>query len=226
MLSARGLTWLSLSFALALVWPWTAGCGSTPKGEHLAGAFEFEGRDPGEASAPTSEADRAVLSRQVELVDLYGQTVSPLAGSRPVAVIFTSTDCAIADGYGPELARLLAGYGGEVDFWMVYADRSEILPDIRKHAVDQGYRARIARDLSGELARLTGARVTPQVALFSAAGELAYTGRIDDRWSDGGRDRGAASVHDLERVLLALLGGEEVDSIRTAAVGCPLPVQE
>jgi hypothetical protein len=79
------------------------------------------------------------------------------------------------------------------------------------------------------LVRLTGASVTPEVAVFVGTGEAAsmvYRGRIDDRYVDYGRSRAAPTTHDLGDVLAAVSAGQSVTPRTTTAVGCaitPLP---
>jgi hypothetical protein len=157
------------------------------------------------------------------VIDLYGQAVDPLASAgRPVVLLFALARCPITAAYASEIERLAREYGGEADFWIVYADPREGVELLREHARSQGYRARIARDLEHELVRAAEVLVTPEAAVFSGRGELVYSGRIDDGWLDPSHPRPEPTVRDLERVLLALLAGTELGPIRTGAVGTPL----
>lgn len=177
------------------------------------------------ALADTSPA----AARTLEVLDLYGRGVHPLASDgRPVVLLFTATTCPISNRYAPEVGRLVDEFGGEVDFWLIYADPGEDADAVREHAHVYGYRARVARDPVHRLVARAGARVTPEAAVFDADGLLVYTGRIDDRWVDIGQSRAAPTVRDLERVLLAVLAedaavGGGAAPIRTPAVGCPIP---
>jgi hypothetical protein len=179
---------------------------------------------PGLESAPVDVASsRLGRSAGTGLIDLYGQSVAPLeSGGRPVVLFFACARCPITDAYAPEIERLAGEYGGEVDFWIVYADPREDVDLLREHARSQGYRVRIARDTRHELVREARVSVTPEAAVFSGSGELVYSGRIDDAWVDPGERRPQPTVRDLERVLLALLAGTELGPIRTTAVGTPL----
>jgi hypothetical protein len=47
------------------------------------------------------------------------------------------------------------------------------------------------------LAARAGATVTPQAAVFTPGGELAYSGRIDDLYAELGRPRHNATEHNL-----------------------------
>ena len=53
--------------------------------------------------------------------------------------------------------------------------------------------------------------------------ELIYRGRIDDRFPQLGRQRAAATQHDLRDAIEAGLKGKEVVPSRTKAVGCSIP---
>ena len=77
--------------------------------------------------------------------------------------------------------------------------------------------------MSGQLARVAGATITPEAAVFAhGAGEptLVYRGRIDDRYVDLGRARPAPTVRDLDDVLDAIGAGVPVRFRSTEAVGC------
>jgi peptidoglycan/xylan/chitin deacetylase (PgdA/CDA1 family) len=159
------------------------------------------------------------------LIDLYGRAIRPLelATSGLVVFLFTRTDCPISNRYAPEIQRIMREYGPHADFWLVYPDPEEVPEQIVEHVKSYGYDCRVARDVAHELVDRVGAEVTPEVAVFNAMGRVVYAGRIDDRYVDFGRTRREATIHDLERVLLALLAGDEVASTRTSAVGCPIP---
>ena len=97
---------------------------------------------------------------------------------------------------------------------------------IRRHLRAFGYGEDALRDPGHELVRLTGATVTPEVAVFApdASGpRMVYRGRIDDRAVSLGRTRPEPRVRDLERVLDALVAGQAVPVRTTPAVGCFIP---
>jgi hypothetical protein len=65
--------------------------------------------------------------------------------------------------------------------------------------------------------------VTPEATVISSKSEIAYRGRIDDRYIDFGKKRLAASRDDLRLALEELLAGESVAVRRTKAIGCFIP---
>ena len=106
------------------------------------------------------------------------------------------------------------------------ADPAEQSDAIRRHLRAFGYGEEALRDPGHELVRLTGATVTPEVAVFVADASglrLVYRGRIDDRAVDFGRTRPAPRVRDLEQVLEALVSGQAVPARTTTATGCFIP---
>jgi hypothetical protein len=70
---------------------------------------------------------------------------------------------------------------------------------------------------------MTGARVTPEVAVFRPGGRIVYRGRIDDRYVAFGKMRQVPTTRDLEHVLNALLEGKQVANATTVAIGCFIP---
>jgi hypothetical protein len=159
----------------------------------------------------------------VALLDLDGNTVHPLRdpAARFVVFLFTRTDCPISNRYAPEFGRLVERFEPlGVDFVLVYPDASQSATAIREHLASFEYRGRPLRDPRHELVRLAGATVTPEAALFGRDGALLYLGRIDDRFTDFGKERQQASARDLESALDAVTKNEPVPVSRTQAVGC------
>jgi len=159
------------------------------------------------------------------LLDLSGRRIDPLeeAGEAATVFLFLRTDCPISNRYAPEIRRLHDRFAPSgVAFWMVYPDPDEPLPAIRQHLADFGFPGRAVRDPEHALVEKTQAKVTPEAAVF-ADGDLAYLGRIDNRFVDFGKTRAAATTHDLAGALEAILEGRPVPESRTAAVGCFIP---
>ena len=168
-------------------------------------------------------------SSQLQLLDLNGRRVEPLRDSRAKATvfIFTLTDCPISNRYAPELRRLHEKFFTRgVTFWLVYPDPRESVETIRKHWEDYEYPFGALRDPRHVLVAMTGARVTPEAAVFvpgKSGAEMAYHGRIDDRYVDFGKARAEPTARDLQEALKAILDGRPVPSQTTRAVGCFIP---
>jgi len=181
------------------------------------------------AAAPAS---RGPSAESLELLDIDGRAVRPLARASAPAYVFllVRTDCPISNRYAPELRRLHARFAASgVVFRFVYPEPTERVEDISRHLQEFAYPSGALRDPGHRLVRLVGATVTPEAAVFVPAPEgprLVYRGRIDDRYVDLGRARAAATTHDLERVLEAIVAGASLPLRTTPAVGCLLTPAE
>ena len=167
-------------------------------------------------ASPTGDAPKGVL-------DLAGRAVDPLAesGAPAVVLLFTRTDCPISNRYAPEVRRLYERFRERgVRFWLVYPDPDSTVEDIERHRAEYEYPLPALRDPRHELVRRAGATITPEAAVFGSAREPLYLGRIDDRYVDFGKARPAATRHDLERAIEAVLDGRPVAEPRTEAIGC------
>lgn len=161
---------------------------------------------------------------QVRLRDLDNQLVDPFhtpPGTRMIVFLFISADCPISNRYAPEVRRLHEKFAPTgVLFWLVYPNPTESQEAIRDHVTAFGYPGRAVRDPKGALVRLAKATVTPEATVFDMGGRIIYRGRIDDRYVALGLERPAATRHDLEDALTAVLAGRPVPQPTTQAVGC------
>ncbi len=159
---------------------------------------------------------------ELNLTSLSGERVNPLAEGDPASVfLFMRSDCPISNRYAPELRRLHESFAPRgVRFWLVYVDPQEKPESIQRHAEEYQVPGEIIRDSRHELVRLTGARVTPEAAVFDAGGSLVYRGRIDDRYPDFGKARAKPNRRDLMLALESVLQGDPVAEPETRAVGC------
>ena len=170
-----------------------------------------------------------VLSAQageISVTDVEGKMQRPLAEAGQVATVlfFVLHDCPIANGYAPEISRIAQEYAGRgVRSFVVYGEGDLTAEEARKHAREYGYRCPALLDPSHALARVAGATVAPEAAVFSAKGEVLYRGRIDDRAASLGVHRAEPKERDLRAALDAMLAGKPVRERFTKAIGCYLP---
>lgn len=163
-----------------------------------------------------------------ELRDTNGtlHTASEWQGKRAVVLFFTMTDCPLANGYVPEMNRLQTSYEPKgVAFYAVQADNTISDDDVKKYAQEFGYTFPMLNDTRLTLARLTGAKVTPEVAILSPAGEVLYLGRVDNKVEDLTHPRYAATEPELRNALDAVLAGKAPKEARTRAVGCSINLE-
>jgi hypothetical protein len=158
--------------------------------------------------------------------DLEGRPFDPLDGSgaRATVLVFTDVECPIANAYAPELRRIAEEFGpAGVRFFLVYADPDRTAPEVRAHREAFGYPMPALLDPEHELVARTGATTTPEACLFLSSGELAYRGRIDDRYVDFGKQRAAPTTRELRAALEAVLAGRAPPTARAPVLGCAIP---
>ncbi len=144
------------------------------------------------------------------------------AKSKAVVFIFTRTECPIANRYAPEIRRLQEKFAPQgVSFKLVYPETSDSAAAIREHLAAFQYRCDAWRDPAHVAVRRFGPKVTPEAVVFDCrTKKMSYHGRIDDLYVDFGQARRAATTHDLEDALAAVLADRPVSLATTAAVGC------
>jgi peroxiredoxin len=104
-------------------------------------------------------------------------------GKQAVVLFFMMTDCPLANGYVPEMNRLRGVYEPRgIAFYAVQSDNTVSDAVVQKYAQEFGYGFPVLNDPRLTLARFTGAKVTPEVAILSPAGEVLYLGGSTTRW--------------------------------------------
>jgi hypothetical protein len=169
----------------------------------------------------------AQASARVAVPDVDGREVFPFdAAARAYVFLFVRTDCPISNRYAPEIRRLYEHFARQdVAFWLVYPG-GQSPAGIREHVKE--YELPVAptgarpalRDIRMRLVDLTGARVTPEAAIFDASRTLVYRGRIDDRYVDVGRARRVVTTRDAHDVLTAVVAGRPAPYSSRPASGC------
>lgn len=154
--------------------------------------------------------------------DLSGQPINPFQGkARARVFLFVRSDCPISNQYAPELRRIAKEFAGhDVQFWVVYPDKAATKAAITKNMKAYGFPGQAIRDPNQVLVKRAKATISPEAAVFNAAGKEVYRGRIDNLYVNIGLKRHAATTHDLEDALSASLAGRPVKQAVTKAVGC------
>lgn len=158
------------------------------------------------------------------LTDSSGNQRHPLVvrDQKAIVLIFLMTDCPVAQATAPELGRLSAEFAPRgVSFYGVYA--TETAAEIETYQKDYRLPFPGLLDSRQELARLAGATVVPEAAVFSPDRRLLYRGRVDDRAVSLGTMKAEPTRRDLRLALEAILSGRKVEPQFTEAVGCYLP---
>ncbi len=170
------------------------------------------------STIPTSAQPVKPLST----TDAQGKRVLvPTPKTTATVLIFIAHDCPISNSYAPAIQRLAAQYAPRgIAFLLVYAEPGFSAAQARLHAQQYGYHIPILRDSWRTLVRETGVTTTPEAAALSPQGKLLYRGRIDNWFAAYGVQRSAATTHDLQDALEAILRGKPVPQPRTPALGC------
>jgi hypothetical protein len=160
--------------------------------------------------------------------DLDGHTVHRLAppDARAVVLFFAASDCPISNRYIPEIERLDREFSSEgVHFWWVYPNPEDTADVIRRHEQQFDIHSAALLDTEQRLTAMAHATITPEVAVLLPAGSSwreVYRGRIDNRYLSLGRERSAATRHDLEDALRAVIAGRPVPAPEGPPVGCSI----
>jgi peroxiredoxin len=176
--------------------------------------------------AAPPEASGAAQIDRFSLTDIQGAKHTPAEwrGKKAVLLLFIGTECPVSNFYSPDMQQLAARYSGRgVACYGVHADPSVTAEQAAAHAKDYGLPFAILLDPEQALARMAGARVTPEAVVASPDGKVLYRGRIDDRYSLDGKRRDEPTTHELVDALEAVLAGKKPAISRTQAFGCPLP---
>ena len=164
------------------------------------------------------------------ITSLDGRTVDPLGaqdGIRATALIFTRTDCPVANRAAPEIERVRALYADRgVRFWLVYVDPQEPASRVKAHMDEYALRVPAIRDPGHTLVRYAGVQVTPEAALYvhddTDVPRLVYRGRLDDRVVTLGRQRPNATRFDLREAIETTLAGKTSTLVTAPAAGCAI----
>ncbi len=157
-----------------------------------------------------------------KITTVTGQEIAlPSPGSNAVVLVFLSTTCPICNKYAPELKRLDADFSGKgVRMILVQIESDLTRKAAAAHAKEYGLPSPVALDPEHKLAKLTGAKTTPEAVVLSPAGKILYRGRIDDRFRELGTDSLNARRTDLRDALAEILAGKPVSTPETKSVGC------
>ena len=157
-----------------------------------------------------------------QALDLGGSRKDPLkeTSGKVVVLVFVRTDCPISNRYAPLLQEMSVKYGREAVFWLVFPDKNESPESIRSYLQEFNYKLPALRDTDHSLVKKSGAKVTPEVAVFNGKRDLVYHGRIDDLYREFGKARRMATTHELADAIEAASKGAAPPSAAAEGVGC------
>jgi len=161
---------------------------------------------------------------------LDGTVLTPFKepGTKALVLIFTATDCPIANTYQPILANLQQQYCSQgVQFIQVHPDRDANASKVESHAREFQIESPIVLDRQLSLARRVNAEVTPEVFLIERGNSTpAYRGAIDNQYAGFGKKRPSADNHFLADAIRSLLSSKPITVARTKPIGCFISYDE
>jgi hypothetical protein len=181
----------------------------------------FRGSIVGEGGKIGRDHDSPIL--ELTLEDVAGATHAPLTveAGKAAVLVFLKRDCPISNAYAPELAALGKDLGARnVPLYLVHVERNLAPAAAAAHAKEFALPGPVLLDPDRRLVRAVGATITPEAAVITHGGAVAYLGRIDDRHPALGVRKPEASRRDLREAIDAVLAGKPVENARTKAVGC------
>jgi hypothetical protein len=140
-------------------------------------------------------------------------------------IVFSSTDCPVANALAPALARIHADTEDpRLRFHLVHVSPGLTPEDAEAHAREYDLGMTRVLDPEHRLVRALGATVTPEAVVlrFDEQGRAVtvYTGRINDLFLAPGRRRPRVQRHDLREAIEAALAARPFEGAQEPAVGC------
>lgn len=155
-----------------------------------------------------------------------GKEHAPLvvpAEKKAAVLCFVSPYCPTSNTFVPELNRIVADYSGKFAFYFVHADPDLKLTDVLQHTEMNEIKATVILDKEQKLAKLTQAKITPEVAVLAPDGKTTlYQGRVNDLYLGPTKRQRQATTKDLRDALDAIQEGKPVANARTEAMGCKI----
>ena len=176
--------------------------------------------------APCLHAQAPAATAPITLRGTDGQAHTPLVAGEKKAVVlcFVSPYCPTSNTFVPELNRIVADYGGKFAFYFIHGDAGVKLPDVLQQTAMNEIKATVLIDEKQELVKLTGATITPEVAVLGPDGKTLYQGRINDLYLGPTKRQRQATTRDLRDALDAIQNDKPVAVAKTEAMGCKITV--
>ncbi len=141
---------------------------------------------------------------------------------KPVVILILGSDCPITQKYVPTIESLKTSFDGVAGFIGIFPNQysaAEVATFVEEYQIS--FPCYIDRD--GQVIELIQARVTPEAFLLSADRTLLYGGAIDNWFYKLGSYRTKVTSHYLREAMRSHLAGDEIKTVRTEAIGCPVP---
>lgn len=161
-------------------------------------------------------------------VDDQNHSLEAYKGSKALVIVFMCNHCPYVQAQWDRMVALQEKYKDQaVQFIGINANYNPDYPEdsfekMKEYAQEYGMNFPYLMDESQEVARAYKAQCTPDIFVYDADQKLAYHGRIDDHWKDGD----AATTHELDDALAALVAGNQPKEEQIASMGCSIKWRE
>ena len=171
-----------------------------------------------EPQPPTSGAQ--VASFTLSDVHRRPRSLADYKDAKAIVVVFTGTECPLANLYVPTLKALHADYAGKgVQFLLINANVQDSFIEVSAHAQEREIPFPMLKDFDHAVADQFGATRTPEAFLLDGERKIRYHGRIDDQYAVG-IHREKPTRQELKAALDELLAGKPITTPTTELSGC------
>lgn len=166
----------------------------------------------------------------VALRDLTGKAWSLSAVSathKAVVLVFVSSECPMVSYYLPVVADLAKHYRPrQVGFFLVCSNPDESTESLKELLAEAKVQLPLWLDRQQQLARATGATITPQAVILDSERKVLYRGAIDDQYYARLKARPVVTRQHVKMALDEHLDGKPVSVRETKAYGCEITFAE
>ncbi len=141
-----------------------------------------------------------------------------------LVVIFTCNHCPYAQAYEDRIITLAQKFDEEgAQFVLISSNDATDYPadsfeQMKVRQDEKDFPFPYCYDESQEVAKSFGALCTPHCFVFDRHRVLKYKGRVDDNW----KDPSAATEHNLQDAIAAVVKDEEPPAHEANAIGCSI----
>jgi len=163
------------------------------------------------------------LTNKVKLRPVTGTkfSLARLSTNKVSALIFYSPECPICNALIKTVRDMADSFAMQgVKFYLIYPGSYYSLSNLRKFQKSYLLKSEGFRDDNNELVKVLGATVMPQVFVIDSAGNIVYSGKIDNSYEGIGRRRSFITEFYLKDALNAVLRHSELKIKRTEPAGC------
>ena len=188
-----------------------------------AGATSFALRGTDATAHEGETAPHVAIGQKITAFSLPDPAGKPvLVGnwdkSKATVLMFVATKCPVSNDYNARMAELDKKYSSKgIKFVGINSNKAELGPEVAAHSKENGFGFPVLKDPQNKIADRFEAKVTPEIYIVSAKGDLIYRGRIDNSQKPEG-----VKEKSLQVALDAIVSGKTLPESETRAFGCSI----